>query len=524
MFCGLAKQPSQGREILRATASRIFLTTTKCIIKPMASIKSKFEIPKDVREISRVLSDAGFENFLVGGCVRDLIMGRTPKDWDITTIATPEKIIELFPDSFYENDFGTVGVKTETTGIVEVTPYRLESEYSDARHPDKIEWANKLEDDLARRDFTMNAIALDINPKSQILNPIDPFGGQKVIEKKIIRTVGKPEERFGEDALRIFRALRLSAELGFAVEHETLEAISKCTHLLEKISKERIRDEFAKIIMSPEPGIALEMCARLSILKYISEEFEKGIGVEQNQAHAYTVWEHLLRSLNHAAKRNFPLHVRLSALFHDIAKPHTKAVKNGQPTFYGHEVVGSRITRKVLENLKFSKEIIEKTHKLVRWHMFFSDTEQITLSAVRRMVRNVGPDLVWDLMNMRAADRIGTGRPKETPYRLRKYHSMIEEVMRDPISVKQLSVGGEDIMKLTKAGPGPHVGFILEILLSEVLDEPKKNDKNYLETRVKELYDLDPQELARVGREARAKNASEDEKEVEKIREEYKVK
>ena len=480
----------------------------------------QFNIPEEVEKISRVLTDAGFENFLVGGCVRDLLLSREPKDWDITTRATPEEIQRLFPDSFYENDFGTVGVKTETIGIVEVTPYRVESGYSDGRHPDKVEWAKRIEDDLSRRDFTMNAIALNVVTGEVV----DIFEGQKDIEKKTIRTVGNPEERFGEDALRIFRAIRLSAELGFAIEHETQEAIVKCAPLLEKISKERIRDEFTKIVMSETPAVALDMCTRLGILKYISDEFEKGVGVEQNKAHAYTVWEHLLRSLDHAAKKNFPLHVRLAALFHDIAKPHTKAFKNGQATFYGHEVVGSRITRKVLENLKFSKEIIEKVTKLVRWHMFFSDTEQITLSAVRRMVRNVGPDLVWDLMNTRAADRIGTGRPKETPYRLRKYHSMIEEAMRDPISVKQLKVGGKEVMEITKAGAGPHVGAILEVLLAEVLEDPKLNDKEYLEKRVKELYELDPQELQRVGREAREKNQSEDEKEVEKIREEYKVK
>lgn len=478
------------------------------------------KIPQEVVNISDTLSKAGFENFLVGGCVRDLILGREPKDWDITTIATPEEIQGFFPDSFYENDFGTVGVKTETVGIVEVTPYRLESGYTDARRPDRVEWAKKIDDDLSRRDFTMNAIALDIET-GEIA---DIFGGEGDIAKKVIRTVGKPEERFGEDALRILRALRLSSELGFVIEHETQEGIVKCAPLLEKISKERIRDEFAKIVMSETPAVALDMCARLGILKYISEEFEKGIGVEQNKAHAYTVWEHLLRSLDHAAKKNFPLHVRLAALFHDIAKPHTKAFKNDQATFYGHEVVGARVTRKALENLKFSKEITEKVTKLVRWHMFFSDTEQITLSAVRRMVRNVGPELVWDLMNTRAADRIGTGRPKETPYRLRKYHSMIEEAMRDPISVKQLKVGGKEVMEITGAGAGPHVGLILEVLLSEVLEDPKLNKKDYLENKVKELYNLDAQELQRVGKEAREKNQNEDEKEVEKIREEYKVK
>ena len=479
-----------------------------------------YKIPQEVKDISETLSKAGFENFLVGGCVRDLLLGREPKDWDITTIATPEEIQKVFPDSFYENDFGTVGVKTETTGIVEVTPYRLESEYSDARHPDKVTWANKIEDDLARRDFTMNAIALNIETGEII----DPFEGRKDIEKKVIRTVGKPEERFGEDALRMLRALRFVSELSFVLDSETQSAIGEGANLLKKISKERIRDEFVKIIMSDNPAIALDMAARLSLLKYISSEFEQGIGVEQNKAHAYTVWEHLLRSLNHAAAKKFPLHVRVAALFHDIAKPHTKRMVNDQATFYGHEVVGARLTRKALEDLRFPKDLIEKTTKLVRWHMFFSDTEQITLSAVRRMVRNVGPELVWDLMNTRAADRIGTGRPKETPYRLRKYHSMIEQVMRDPISVKQLVVNGESIMKLTGATPGPHIGFILEILLAEVLDEPKRNDKSYLESRVKELYDLDPQELERVGREARAKNESEEEKEIEKIKGEYGVK
>ena len=245
--------------------------------------------------------------------------------------------------------------------------------------------------------------------------------------------------------------------------------------------------------------------------------------MEQNKAHAYTVWEHLLRSLNHAAKKDFPLHVRLAALFHDMAKPHTRTWKNNQWTFYGHEVVGARLARAVLMDLRFPKEIIEKTVKLIRWHMFFSDTEEITLSAVRRIVKNVGADLIWDLINVRTADRIGTGRPKETPYRLRKYKSMIEEVLRDPISVKQLAVNGADVMKLTRATPGPHIGFILEILLSEVLEHPELNNREYLEKRVKELHALKPEELTEFGKLARAKNEGEEEKEVEKIREEYKV-
>lgn len=487
-------------------------------------MKGKFNIPKQVIEISRVLSDAGFENYLVGGCVRDLVMGREPKDWDFTTNADPEKIQELFPDSFYENDFGTVGIKTpegeEGVGVIEVTPYRLETTYSDFRHPDGVKWGKTLEEDLARRDFTMNSLAYDVE-KGEL---IDIYGGLEDIKKKLIRTVGNPEERFGEDSLRILRALRFTSELGFTLENETIGAIGKQAPLLEHVSKERVRDEFTKMIMSEAPSIALGFAAHLKLLKYISPELEKGIGVEQNKAHAYTVWEHLLRSLDHAAKKNFPLHVRLAALFHDIAKPHTKRIIKNQATFYGHEVVGARITKKILEDLKFSKEVSDKVVKLVRWHMFFSDTEEISLSAVRRLVRNVTPELVWDLMDVRAADRIGTGRPKEAPYRLRKYHSMIEEVMRDPISVKQLKTGGEEVMKLTSTKGGPHVGAILEILLAEVLEDPKLNTQEYLEKRIAELYALAPEELIKQGKEAREKNQGEEEKEIGKIREEHGVK
>jgi poly(A) polymerase/tRNA nucleotidyltransferase (CCA-adding enzyme) len=480
---------------------------------------TKFTIPEEVKGISRGLKAAGFEAWLVGGSVRDLILGKEPKDWDLTTNATPEEIQKLFPDSFYENDFGTVGVKTETIGVIEVTPYRLESGYSDARHPDKVEWATRVEEDLARRDFTINAIALDMET-GEIR---DPYAGEKDIERKVVRTVGAPGDRFSEDALRMLRALRLAAELGFALDSDTQSAIGEHANLLEKISKERIRDEFIKMVMSETPAVALDMAARIGLLYFISPEFEKGIGVEQNKAHAYTVWEHLLRSLNHAAAKGYPLHVRLAALMHDIAKPHTKRMKEGQATFYGHEVVGARLAKKILEDLKFPKETIEKVYRLVRWHMFFSDTEQITLSAVRRMVRNVSPELIWDLMDVRAADRIGTGRPKESPYRLRKYHAMVEQVMRDPISVKQLVVDGADVMRLTDAPGGPHVGFILEILLAEVLEKPELNTKEYLEQRVKDLYALAPEELKKQGIAARNSNEGEEEKEVEKIKGEYKV-
>ena len=480
--------------------------------------------------MSQTLSEAGFENYLVGGCVRDLLLARVPKDWDITTRATPEEIVALFPHTFYENDFGTVGVVNDeieegSTRTVEVTPFRLESKYSDFRHPDEVKWGRTLDDDLSRRDFTINAVALALNDQHPTSNIqfIDPFGGIQDIEKKMIRTVGKPDMRFQEDALRMLRAIRLASELSFSIEHDTQKAIEENSELLSRISRERIRDEFEKIVMSDSPALALELAARLDLLKHISPELEKGIGVEQNKAHAYSVWEHLLRSLNHAARKGFPLHVRLAALFHDVAKPHTREWRNNQWTFYGHEVVGARITKKILEDLRFPKDVIEKTVKLVRWHMFFSDTEEITLTAVRRMVRNVTPELIWDLMNVRVADRIGTGRPKENPYRLRKYKAMIEQVMRDPITAKQLKINGLDVMKITGSKPGPKIGHILEILLSEVLDNPNLNIKKTLEKRVEELDKLNEKELAKLGSEAKDKNKGEEEKEEEKIMDKYRV-
>jgi poly(A) polymerase/tRNA nucleotidyltransferase (CCA-adding enzyme) len=490
----------------------------------MTRTKLNLEIPQEVRDISRVLWSAKFENFLVGGCVRDLILKRQPKDYDLTTIANPEEITALFDHTFYENAYGTVGIvneepRDESLRVVEVTPYRTESAYSDHRRPDAVVWAKTLDEDLKRRDFTVNAIAYDAE-KGEI---IDPFDGQKDIQKKLIRTVGDPKERFFEDALRMLRAIRLSAELGFAIEEETLNAIIAHKELLKHISKERIRDEFTKIVMSDAPSIGLGLASKIGLLGYITPELLKGIGIEQNQAHAFTVFEHLLRSLDHAAKRRFPLHVRLAALFHDIGKPDTREWKNNQWTFYGHEVVGAKITKKVLSELNFSKDVIEKVTKLVRWHMFFSDTESITLSAVRRMVRNVTPELIWDLMDVRACDRIGTGRPKESPYRLRKYHAMIEEVMRDPVSVKHLRVNGADIMRITDMGPGPHIGSILEILLCEVLEDPSKNVLGHLEDRIRALMTLPQAELSRKGREARAKNELEDEKEIEEIKGKYHV-
>ena len=308
-------------------------------------MESHYPIPEEVSSVAAGLRSAGFEAYLVGGCVRDLFLKRTPKDWDITTNAKPEDIQRIFPDSYYTNDFGTVGVKRETEDeslqIIEVTPYRTESGYSNKRHPDHIEFGNSLEEDLARRDFTINAIAYD-ESKGQI---IDPYNGQKDIDIKVLRTVGNPEERFEEDALRLMRAVRLVAELNFAMDADTAAAIKEKGPNLKHISKERIHDEFVRIINSDQPMMALVLAQQLGILEYIASDLTRGIGVDQNQAHSYDVFGHLLRAVQHAADKGWDFDVRLAALFHDVSKPETRRWSDEKKdwTFHGHEVVGSHV-------------------------------------------------------------------------------------------------------------------------------------------------------------------------------------
>ena len=489
--------------------------------------ESKFNIPKEVSQVTEALENAGFEAYIVGGCVRDLIINKVPKDWDVTTNAKPEEIEKLFENTFYNNDYGTVGVvnedtQDETLKVVEVTPFRLESEYSDATRPDSVEFSDSLEHDLHRRDFSINAIAYSIS-KGHI---VDTYKGQEDIEKGIIRAVGDPDVRFSEDALRVLRAIRISAELDFKIEEKTKKAIKNDAKMLEKIAKERIRDEFIRIIMSDRPMEGLELAHELGVLQFIIPELEEGFDVKQNQAHSYTVWEHLLRSIQHSAKNKWSLEIRLAALLHDIGKPATAkwSPEKKDWTFHGHDVVGGRMTRKILTNLKFPNKQIDKITKLVRWHLFFSDTDLITLSAVRRMVRNVGEENIWDLMNLRVSDRIGTGRPKAHPYRLRKYKSMVEEALRSPISVTMLKIDGKKIMDVTRETPGPKIGFILHALLEEVLDDPKLNTAKYLEEKAKEFIKLSENELKKLGEKGKLKKNETEGKEIEKVRGKHYVK
>ena len=489
---------------------------------------TKEDIPQEVQTVANTLEKGGFQAYLVGGCVRDLFIGRTPKDWDLTTDAHPEQIQSLFgeDETFCNNDFGTVGVKNEETEddtlkVIEVTPYRTEGTYSDARRPDTVEFGASLEEDLKRRDFTINAIAYRIHDESIV----DLFDGQEDIKKKRLRTVGNPDERFTEDALRMMRAVRLAAQLNFAIEAKTMASIAQNHKQLNLIAIERIADEFIKIINTDTPMQGIVFLERLGMIEYILPEIKDAIGCEQGGIHAYDVYEHILRTLQGAADKGFSTELRLAALLHDIGKPATRTIggKNKEYSFFGHEVVGARMTRKIMKRLKMPRELSQNVENLVRWHMFFSDPEEITLAAVRRTIVRIGEDHIDDLLNLRICDRIGTGRPKEQPFRFRKYKAMVDEALRDPISVKLLKINGDKIMDITGEKPGKTMGYVLNSLMEEVLEDPTKNDEKYLETRVLELYKLSESELEAMAKVGKEKQAQEEANALKAIAKEHKV-
>jgi len=467
-------------------------------------------IPKEIVNVIKIINDSGFEAYIVGGCVRDSLMKKTPEDWDLATNATPEKIQQIFKkngfDSFYENNFGTVGVllsKKERTysNVVEITTYRTEGVYRDKRRPENVKWAKTIEEDLSRRDFTVNAIAVKIENGKNIF--IDPFDGKKDLDKKIIRAVGDPTQRFEEDALRIFRAIRFAGTLSFEIEEETLKSIKKNGAWILDISSERIRDEFIKMIMSKNAYEGINLLNSTGILKHILPEIVAGCGVSQNKHHIYDCYEHNLLALKYAAKKNFNFHVRMAALLHDVAKPKCKRGEGPDATFYNHEIVGAKMTKNILERLKFSKKDIDKITLLVRYHLFYYNVGEVSESSIRRLVRQVGIENMDDLLNLRMCDRIGSGVPKAEPYKLRHLKYIIEKTSKDPISVKKLKIKGQDVIDILKIDPGPKVGWILNILLGQILQDPKQNNTSYLKKQIKELSKLSDKDLLEMDKKAK---------------------
>ncbi len=442
---------------------------------------TNIKLPKSVEEILEKFTQEGHEIYIVGGAVRDTLMGRFVNDWDFTTSATPEEILKIIPGGLYNNQFGTVFTDNpdDPEKPHEITTFRTEEGYSDARHPDKISWGKTLEEDLSRRDFTINSLALNKN-----LEVIDLYKGQQDIKNKLIRAVGDPDARFSEDALRMMRAVRIAAELGFTIEEKTFEAIKKNAPLINKIAKERVKEEFFKLISSPNPYDGVTIFKNCGLMQEILPEMEKCFGIEQKSPgrhHIYDVGNHLLMSLKNCKSKD-PI-TRFATLIHDIGKPQTyRKLGTGVITFYNHEMVSTKIAENIADRLKFSNKEKDKFIRLIRWHQFSVDERQ-TDSALRRFLRNVGLENVEDMLALRVADRLGGGA-RETSWRLEEFKKRIIEVQKQPFSVNDLKIDGNDVMKTLQLNPGPMVGKILADLFDKVVKKEIENDK---ETLLKEL-------------------------------------
>lgn len=451
----------------------------------------EININEEVKKIYFKLENAGYEVYLVGGCVRDILMNLSVKDWDMTTSATPEQIQKVFPDSFCDNPFGTVGVKFEKQtedekNYAEVTTFRTETGYSDFRHPEAVTWGTSLIEDVTRRDFTVNALALKLfeNGSTEV---IDLVSGSEDLKKKLIRAVGNPDERFKEDALRLMRAVRFSSQLGFVIEEKTLESVKKDGHLIEHVSNERIRDEFLKILSTDNYYDGVMLLDEIGILDIVFPELLKGKGVSQarpGRHHTSDVFTHNLLSLKECPSKD-PL-VRLAALLHDVGKPYVASTdKEGYVIFYNHEVVGSKVAKEIAERLHLSNKQKEKIYTLIRWHMFTVD-EHITDSAIRRFIRRVGIENVKDMIDLRIGDRLGGGTQTAESWRLKKFKERLEEQLHPPFSINDMAIDGNDVMQILNITPGKKVGQILQTLFSEVDEDLTKNNKEYLLSRLEQ--------------------------------------
>lgn len=502
------------------------------------------------------LQRAGFEGYIVGGSVRDLLLhSKFPEeyplnsemDFDFTTNATPEQILATLPNAFYENDFGTVSITPEhlielmaTDGLTvnqeehvtshnlaktinlaeatkihaslqddqslsqptaakkepdfQITTYRSEGRYSDHRRPESVSWGDTIEDDLSRRDFTINAMAVqvDVAQLNEIFSSptlpstvtladalyvlIDRFHGQKDLTNYIIRTVGEPAARFEEDALRMLRAIRFSVQLNMQLTDETFAAIAGLAENIQHISWERIRDEFLKMLASRYPAEAIELLDQTGLLKFILPELLEGKGVDQGGHHTTDVWIHSLDALRTCPSKD-PI-VRFATLLHDIAKPRTFKLVDGKITFYNHEIVGSRVARDIARRFRLSTTDIDRIFVLVRYHMFYYQPEN-TDAAIRRFMRKVGLHNMNDILDLREGDRLGSGARK-TSWRLEEMKQRMVSQLHQPFAITDLAINGTDLMTALQLQPGPEIGRILKELFEVVMDNPEKNTRDQL--------------------------------------------
>jgi len=448
----------------------------------------QYEIPEFVKKVYQTFIEKDYEIYLVGGSVRNLLMNIPVKDWDFTTNATPEEILTLFPDAFYDNQFGTVGIPHEVDGqpkVIEVTTFRTETTYSDTRHPDTVEWGKTIQEDLSRRDFTINAIALNLSNSSFT----DPYEGKKDIDAKLIRAVGDASQRFKEDALRLMRAIRIATELSFVIEEDTWKEIVNDAELIQKVSGERIRLELLRILASDHAYEGIMLLKNSGILGYILPELLEGVGVSQarpGRHHTEDVFNHNVLSLKYTPSKD-PV-VRFAALLHDVGKPRSKSSdEQGLVIFYNHEVTGAKIAREICDRLHFSKKDRDKIVNLIRWHMFTVD-EHITDSAIRRFIRRVGVENVKDMMDLRIGDRLGGGTQTAESWRLKKFKQRVEEQLKPaPFSITDLAIDGNDIMKELTIQPSKKVGEILQNLFEYVDEDLSRNTREYLLKKIKEI-------------------------------------
>ena len=438
----------------------------------------RFPFDQDVKKIGEIFRENGFSLYLVGGAVRDFLLKSKIHDLDFATDAKTDDIKRMFRHTIDTGiKHGTVTILFRKKGY-EVTTFRIDGKYNDNRHPESVEFVSSLEEDLKRRDFTINALAASV-PDGKI---IDLVGGKKDLKKKIIRAIGKAEERFSEDALRMMRACRFSSQLDFTIEEKTLEAIKNNSHSIIHVSAERIKEELWRLINGQNPIKGLEAMRVTGLMDEILPELSAAVGFEQGGMHRETLYEHLLLALDSARKHGYPMEVKLASLFHDIGKVPTREKGDGREyTFYRHDTVSAEMTDKIFRRLKTSNEERERTVHLIRNHMF-AYTPDWSDSAVRRFINRIGVDEINNLFYLRICDGESTVGHSFSPAMILALSERINAELdkNNALSMKDLRINGK---RLTEIGikPGPEMGRILQNLLDEVIDDPSRNTEDYLE-------------------------------------------
>jgi tRNA nucleotidyltransferase (CCA-adding enzyme) len=443
-------------------------------------------IPDYVKNILDRMKD--YQAFIVGGACRDMLQQLTPHDWDVATDARPEDIVELFQDYSLNRQgekHGTVTViERETHQQVEITTFRVDEAYSDGRRPDSVGFVRDIREDLSRRDFTINAIAVSWPG----LEVVDPFGGVDDLARGLIRCVGEPAKRFSEDGLRLLRAVRLRAENGWTIEKATYAAIKAQSRLINKISRERVRDELTRIIMGRCVAQGLRDLMHTGLMAKMVPELADSIGFDQKTPYHYrTLDEHIIETVSWVSQHRA---VRLAALLHDVAKPATFTVEEGRGHFYGHNKLGADMAAVALRRLRFGREIVDRVTLLVREHMF-SYGPGVTDQGLRRLVGRVGKDNIADLFDLRRADILASGGMVD-PWLDQTWDRVMEVISgNEPTGESDLAVSGHDVMELTGWAPGPQVGRVLAILLEAVINDPSLNKKDQLREMIKQLAGLE---------------------------------